>query len=202
MNPCQELLKIIEPAYAPCPHFSGACQSLRWDPDQGHVPRGFVGATNRPEDVRLVLVFAEPGDPHVARRESLATSLKYTFECMRNGTDQFHRNVRLILDLCFPAESFESQLTKTWMTESVLCSAPLEGGSVVASAWRTCSATYLKPQLNVLTNAVVAALGAKAQKRLSSIGIRFIAAAAAAPPGCNFKGARESWQAIADAVRR
>jgi len=201
MKPCQELLKIIEPAYAPCLHFSGACRSLRWDPEKGHIPRGFIGATGRPEDVRLVLVFAEPGNPHLERNESFDSALDYTFECMRNGKDQFHRNVRLILDLCFPGESFESQMAKTWMTESLLCSAPIESGSVAASAWRACSSTYLKPQLDLLTGAVVAALGSKAQSRISSIGIPFMAAAAAAPPGCNFKGARESWQGIADAVR-
>lgn len=201
MKPCPELLKVIEPAYAPCVHFGGACSSLRWDPDKGHIPRGFLGATSGLAAVKLVLVFAEPGDPHIEQEESYASTYEYSLQCMRGGKDQFHRNVRLILDLCFPDESIEAQMEKTWMTESLLCSAPKESGAVAASAWRACTSSYLKPQLELLSHAVVAALGSKASSRISSIGVPFIAAAAAAPPGCNFKGSRESWQRVADAVR-
>jgi hypothetical protein len=201
MKPCHELMKIIDPAYAPCVYFKGACQSLRWAPECGHIPRGYLGATGSLEEVRLVLVFAEPGDPHDSkRRETMSTSLEYTYQCMKNGTDRFHRNVRLILDLCFPEDPFDAQLRKTWMTESLLCSAPKESGAVTATAWRTCSATYLKPQLALLPNAVVVALGAKARTRLASLGVPYMEAAAAAPPGCNFKGAVESWHKVAAAL--
>jgi len=96
-------------------------------------------------------------------------------------------------------------MKKTWMTESVLCAAPQEGGRVATSAWRACTDTYLKPQLELLhkkNNAVVAALGKKAAERIDSIGgIQFIPAFAAAPPGCNRIGAMESWKKIADAVQ-
>lgn len=202
MRPCRELLEIIKPAYAPCRNFSGSCVSLSWAPDQGHVPRGFLGATGRLGEVELVLVFAEPGDPHSAEKhETMTKALEYTHECMKSGTDLFHRNVRVILDLCFPGDSFDMQLRKTWMTESLLCSAPKESGSVAASAWRACSMTYLRPQLEVLPQALVVALGNKAQKRLNSLGITFFAAGAAAPPGCNFSGARESWSQAAEALR-
>jgi uracil-DNA glycosylase len=121
----------------------------------------------------------------------------YTYQCMKNGTDLFHRNVRKILDMCFPGESFDVQMQKTWMTESLLCSAPKESGAVAASAWRACSTCYLKPQINLLPKAVVVALGSKAQTRLKSLDIPFLKAGAAAPPGCNFKGVKESWQEAA-----
>ncbi|MCP2067584.1 UNVERIFIED_ORG: hypothetical protein J2Y84_002910 [Pseudomonas reinekei] len=198
MKPFGELLSIVEPAYAPCSNFTGACSSLAWAPEKGHVPRGFLGATGTAGEVELVLVFAEPGDPHFTdRHETMETALEYTYQCMKNGTDLFHRNVRYILDLCFPEEPFDCQLRKTWMTESLLCSAPKEGGSVKASAWRACSACYLNPQLELLSQALVVALGSKAQSRLKSIGIPFFAAGAAAPPGCNFSGARNSWRLAA-----
>lgn len=202
MKPCKELLDIIEPAYAPCCNFAGACNSLIWAPERGFVPRGFLGATGSASEVELVLVFAEPGDPHYTEvHETMDTALEYTYQCMRFGTDLFHRNVRHILNLCFPEDPFDSQLRKTWMTESLLCSAPEEGGSVKASSWRACSARYLKPQLDVLSQAFVVALGRKAQSRLKSIGIPFFEAGAAAPPGCNFPGARDSWRQAAMTLR-
>ena len=35
---------------------------MQWQPESGHVPRGFCGETGKPSDVRLVLMVAEPGD--------------------------------------------------------------------------------------------------------------------------------------------
>ncbi|MDH4560644.1 hypothetical protein E8F06_06530 [Pseudomonas sp. BN411] len=121
---------------------------------------------------------------------------------MRDGKDLFHRNVRWILDQCFPSLTFDEQLRKVWMTESVLCSASIEGGNVPASAWRACTASYLKPQIALFSRALVVALGNKAQSRLKSIAVPYLPAAAAAPPGCNFKGSRESWGAIAQELSR
>ena len=44
MKPAQELLSIFSQAY-PCSNFSGICQSMRWNPEDGHIPRGFMGTT-------------------------------------------------------------------------------------------------------------------------------------------------------------
>ena len=88
MTPCKELLEIIEPAYAPCSNFAGACNSLIWAPERGLVPRGFLGATGSASEVELVLVFAEPGDPHYTEmHETMDASLEYTYQCMKLGTD-------------------------------------------------------------------------------------------------------------------
>lgn len=201
MRPCRDIINTLLPAY-PCHNFKGPCLSMVWAPQSGHVPRGFLGATSRVEDVELVLVFAEPGDPHDGETHSgLESAVAHTYSCMRSGQDQFHRNVRQILDMCFPDLTFDQQLEKAWLTESVLCSARKECGSVPSSAWRACSLDYLKPQLSRFSGAVVAALGAKASARLDAIGIPHIKAKAAAPPGCNQRDAFESWKAIADAVR-
>lgn len=175
---------------------------MTWNPTTGHVPRGYFGATGEIHEVELVLVFAEPGDPH--GRESYRPSdaveetSSYTASCFKDGTDYFHRNMRMILDWCWPNLTFDEQMRKTWVTESVLCSAVVETGPVPAKVWRACRDAYLDKQLDLFDNAVVVALGSKAAQRLK--GRAFIRATSAAPPGCNHKGARESWQKIAEAV--
>src|SRR5437763_10943031 len=68
------LANILLPAYGPCPEFATACKEMRWNPDAGHVPRGFLGACGELSEVELLLVFAEPGDPHVGERHSGLTS--------------------------------------------------------------------------------------------------------------------------------
>ncbi len=192
------LANLLAPAYAPCSAFSGPCHEMRWSPSQGHVPRGFLGATGTLEDIELVLVFAEPGDPHEDEiHEGLTSAFRYATRAFEAGIDQFHRNVRAILDSCWPGLSFDKQMKKVWMTESVLCSATKEGGSVSTVAARECGRRYLAAQLVLLPHAVVVALGRKAQKRLRAIGFtRFLPASAVAPPGCNFLGAQESWDRI------
>jgi hypothetical protein len=191
---------VLNPAFEPCAGFAGACSSLKWKPEVGHCPRGFLGATGDLADVELVLVFAEPGDPHPSEKHdgSIDSPLKYAEKCFTEGRDLFHRNVRYVLDLCFPGETIEKQLRKAWLTESVLCSAAKEGGHVPVAASRNCSARYLVPQLNLLPKAFVAAMGAKAQRRLVEAGAtNFFAAAAVAPPGASRPEAKASWLALA-----
>jgi hypothetical protein len=199
MNPA--LLAVLEPAYRPCAHFSGACSAMRWAPEQGHVPRGFCGATGALEDVRLVLVMAEPGNPHAAERHTgIRSAMEYTEHAFRTGADKFHRNVRALLDLCFTGLSFDEQIRRTWITESVLCSASREGASVPAASWRACGTSFLRAQLSLMPDAVVVALGAKARDRLATLGVAAIDAGAAAPPGCNHPNARAMWSLIASKV--
>jgi hypothetical protein len=204
----RRIAQLLLPAYAPCAGFSGSCKTImRWAPERGHVPRGFCGCSDDPSKVRLVLVVAEPGDPHVDEAHSVSpasavivSAYDYAYRYFRDGKDQFHRNIRRILDLCFPDISFDQQMAVTWITESVLCSAAVEGGHVPEQAVRECRLRYLEPQLRLFPNAVVVALGGKARSRLRGVpGV--IPAVAAAPPGCNGKGAEESWRAAAAIVR-
>ena len=204
-TPNDKVLRVLAPAYAPCAGFANGCSSMRWAPERGHVPRGICGATGAPEDVRLVLVCAEPGDPHERESHSTTSPLEsvceYGYRCFRDGKDLFHGNIRTILDMCFPGLSFEAQMEFMWFTESVLCSAAVECGGVPAGVARECRTRFLEPQLALFPNAVVAALGAKARDRLRGVpGV--IPAIAAAPPGCNRRDAKASWQAIADRVLR
>ncbi len=188
-EPNAALKAIFLPAFAPCDSFGRDCSTMGWDPARGHIPRGFFGATGDLEDVRLVLVCAEPGDPHPSEshsgdspEEMFRSAYDYAYDCFKAGTDLFHRNVRLILNLCFPGTTFDEQMRHAWVTESVLCSARIEGGNVPTVTARACRARYLERQLELLPNAVVVALGAKARDRLAGYKREVLAATAAAPP--------------------
>jgi len=195
---------VLLPAYAPCPEFGRACTEMRWQPKTGHVPRGFLGASGALNEVELVLVFAEPGDPQEGESHTgLESAYEYATFSFETGKDQFHRNVRHVLDSCWPELSFEQQMHKVWLTDSVLCSARKECGPVSAGASRACGNRYLRAQLELFPGALVAALGGKAQERLRALGFTsFISAYAAAPPGCNRREAQASWDQIPLELRR
>lgn len=207
MRPAPALAAILAPAYAPCPALESTCgcKAVRWEPGAGHVPRGSCGAVGTPEEVQLVLVCAEPGDPHEAEShaedgspEGRFTSVtRYAWDCFSTGKDLFHRNVRELLNCCWPGLSFEAQMRKTWITDSVLCSASKEGGPVSGRIERECATRFLVPQLKQFPGAVIVALGRKAERRLARAGITgFEFALSVAPPGCNRAAARESWARI------
>ena len=215
--PAIELLDLLQPAYDPCAGFSASCAGIaKWAPESGHLPRGYLGATARLDDVDLILLVAEPGDPHAttalrprASRTSLAAeTVADTYRCFLEGTDPFHRNVRTILDLIFPGTPFETQLTRTWITNTYLCSAPSEAGSVPAAAEKYCAETYLRGMLALLPGRPIIALGAKAKRRvlrlrqsIPDLDARVVTAYAAAPPGANRHGARASWHSAANMAR-
>jgi hypothetical protein len=94
--------------------------------------------------------------------------------------------------------SVEEQFSKVWMTEAVLCSAKKEGGHVPAAVVRKCASKYLAAQLGLLRNALVVPMGGKARYALDCLGFTDYLhdIYAAAPPGCNTKKARESWDRI------
>ena len=194
---------ILAPAYKPCPGFLSSCNEMRWQPGNGHVPRGFTGASGELDEIELILIFAEPGDPHEHETHSnMNSAYDYATECFKHGKDLFHRNVRFILDKCWPDLNFDQQMRKVWLTDSVLCSAKVECGSVSSSASHECVKRYLIPQLQLLPNALVVALGNKAQNRLKAAGyFNFRSAVAAAPPGCNRRNARTSWEQIATEIK-
>ena len=210
-TPNEKLVEILRPAYRPCPGFKGACKcTAKWKPNAGHVPRGFIGALGRLNEVKVVLLVNEPGDPH-SRNDAdlkeayrgpnkLEQTCEYTFRVLNYGTDPFHRNLKYMLSRLFPGLSLKSQLKKAWVTETYLCSAPKEGASIPTKAEKECASRYLARQLELLDGLPVIALGGKAYKRAKRIpGVRNLKKAyAVAPPGCNFKPARPSWDAAAE----
>jgi hypothetical protein len=182
---------------------------MRWIPESGHAPRGFCGALGKLGEVELVLIVAEPGDPHDLESYSSAASspelleeiCRYVYGCFESGKDYFHKNVRYILDQCWPGMPFAEQMRRTWITESTLCSAQKEGGTIPVSVNRFCADSYLSKQLALLPQAAIVTLGGKARDRIRHLRYRTIAVSAVAPPGCNFAGARESWDQVAIEVR-
>lgn len=140
MLPHPTVLTVLDAAYQPCPGFGTVCTKMRWAPGSGHVPRGFAGAFGSPDRVRLVLVTAEPGDPYPwetyptgpAPRNILEAACASVFRALETGNDLYHKNLRYILDGCFPGMPFRKQFERVWITDSVLCSAPREGSNVPA----------------------------------------------------------------------
>jgi hypothetical protein len=116
--------RFLLPAYAPCPNFGGACAGVaRWCPGKGHVPRGFLGALGCLDEIELVLVAAEPGNPLEGETyegtdpddflDRCAEEAYRDFDQAFRDSDRnkdFHRNIRRwILDKCFPNLDFYHQ---------------------------------------------------------------------------------------------
>lgn len=207
--PCPELVEVLAPAYR-CRQFDEACAgNARWDPSAGFVPRGFIGALGRLRDVRLVLLLAEPGNglpgethPFDGDPRALIEDLgRYVFEQFDRRPTLFHRNIRYILDQCWPGTSLREQLTRTWVTETYLCSAVGSTAPVPLRSWTACRRTYLEPQLELLCDRVIVALGGKAWQRAPTSTL-IHRAFSPAPPGCNQRGARASWDAVGALVRQ
>jgi len=83
----------------------------------------------------------------------------------------YHGQLSKLLHECWPGASLEETLRKTFLTNSVLCSAVKSGGYHCREVERACCATYLKPTLDALPRAFVLALGKKAARRLRQTGV-------------------------------
>ena len=207
-TPAREIIEILQAAYEPCPAFKGACNGIAtWNPGAGHVPRGFIGALGATDEVKVVILVAEPGDPHLAEsyegQDRLGQTCRNTFRVLNEGTDLYHRNLRYLLDSLFPGLKLRDQLRQVWITETYLCSAPEEAGRVPSSAENECVSRYLARQLEVFRGLPVIALGTKAYARANRIpGVRNVRKAySVAPPGCNRRTARPSWDDAATWAR-
>lgn len=213
--PNPALLEVLAPAYGPCLHFcsqGGRCKEAVWSPAVGHVPRGFLGATGSLEDVRLVMVFAEPGHPYAEMDFSHATTPAALIDACtahsasrRNGANQygstqdlFHRNTEWFIEQCFPGASAAEKSRRVWQTEARLCSVTNEIGKSDSSP---CAETYLTRQFALLPHATWVAFGGKAQRAMRRLRLPHMAAYALAPPGCNHTPARPSWEAAIAKVR-
>ena len=208
MRPNKELVKILERAYS-CSSFYGTCKSACWNPEAGFIPRGYLGATNTIEDVEVVFVLAEPGDPHsdecyesfVEPVDYIDTTCQQTFMCLKEKRDHFHKNLRFILDQFFPGVDFIDQISRSWITQSVLCSASVESGNVPIAVSRECRSQFLDTQLKLFPNATKVALGSKARERLKYYP-SILVGGHPAPPGCNHHGVRQQWLSIANQFRK
>ena len=206
--PSPELREILTSSYNPCPGFQGSCKGIAtWNPEKGHVPRGFLGALGSLDEVQVVILVAEPGDPLPQESfefndELMAQTCRHTFKLLQTAHLDYFRNLRFLLDRIFPKMDLEQQLRKTWITETYLCSAPKTTQNVPIRAERGCANRFLVKQLELLTGRPTIALGGKAQKRARPYVPDLIEAYAVARPGSNHKPARPSWELAAKEARR
>lgn len=214
-RPCDELVEVLAPAFAPCAMLGRACtDSAKLDPTNGYVPRGFIGALGSLEDVEVVIIVAEPGDPLEGQRHDykgdpvldIDTVCEEAYRVLDNPVGrgrQFHRNVRHLLDLIYPRMPLPDQLRRVWITESVLCSAPVESGNIPREIEDACVDRYLAPQLALLPERPHVPFGNKARNRADRHGLaggtpRFVALA---PPGARRESREEAARWIRDALR-
>lgn len=211
-QPAPELIEVLEPAYGPCPEFRGACSNVAcWKPEAGHVPRGYLGATGTLDEVEIVLLINEPGNPIPGDTFQVGSDfiVRASANTLRNYQDKskpLHTNMRYFLDLVFPKQSLVQQLRRTWVTETYLCSAPEAGANVRAQPEKACAEHYLARQLCLFPGRPVVAFGTKAQRRVNRVAKlvprlqdRLIAAQAAAPR--HYNSARQSWHEAAQRAR-
>jgi hypothetical protein len=156
----------------------------------------------------LVLVSAQPGSPYEGERhdghnsphEYANSAYGYSTRVLLDSKKPFQRNVRHLLDLCWPDTPFDKQLRAVWLTQSVLCTPRKQ---VSRRVCETCGERYLRAQLALFPNALVVALGNDPRDRLRAIGVTdFLAVAAVGPPEGNKRRARESWRQIPMELRR
>ncbi len=125
---------------------------------------------------------------------------EFQYETYKTSKDRFHKKLRELIDLFWPGTEFDEQMRHTWITDSVLCSARSEGASVQSGVAGACRSKYLEKQLKLFPNAMIVALGGKAQRRLEGWP-DVVCAYSVAPPGCNYKTARRSWDDAAKQFR-
>ena len=224
--PCPELKEILLRAFSPSDSHAGYClHDAPWIPEAGHVPRGFVGALGSLDEVELVLVTAEPGNPAkrkyrgapadekysvsfpLDRLGLMAQTCEYTFVAYEKWNDRFHAKTREILNQCFGEVGLAAQLRRAWLVDAYLCSAPVSGGQVPKQTWMPCARDFLCPQLRLLqekgSNPLIVALGGKASERVRYCGVDFVSAY---HPSYRYplkqKEAQQSWDDICNADER
>ena len=93
--PFSELSEIMQKAYNPCGKFDLVKQGSKynnleraessvcvadWNPKEGYIPRGFIGATGDKTDVEAVLICIKPDKPHANEKYSPDLKSKKMFK--------------------------------------------------------------------------------------------------------------------------
>ena len=208
IGPHPELIDVLRHAYLPCSNIDvcdGVCPEAKWRPAEGHIPRGFLGATGDLEEVELVMLCDQPGRPHKGEvydadpkadpTELLLASVQYAHKCFSACEYQFHQNARWFMKKRYSKLSFDEQLRRVWVTQSRLCS--IANGN---ERDPTCAKRYLASQIDLLPKAMVVAFGQKAQRRMRQLAkhhrtnVRWWCAPSLAPR--NLRQARLDWEEV------
>ena len=210
--PNESLVDVLLPAYC-CQRF-GQCPDAKWHPSEGHVPRGFLGATGELEDVEVIMVLAEPAKPKNKKglkesyehrdsnpKGTLEQVVEFVYGCYEMQVSRLHRNARMFLEWRYGDEvPFDAQLWRVWITEARLCSISKATADPGAEAYGLCEDRYLARQIERLPRAQVVAFGKKAERavenlwRVGRLRQNPIVAGSLASYGNRLAPARESWK--------
>ena len=210
--PNEALVDVLLPAYR-CQHF-GKCLEANWCPSKGHVPRGFLGATDALEKVEVVMVLAEPAKPKDKKglkesyehldgdpKATLEQVVEFVHGCYEQPVSRLHRNARMFLEWRYGNEMpFDAQLRRVWITEARLCSIAKTTEDPGPEAYKRCEDKYLVRQIERLPRAQVVAFGKKAERtvenlwRTGRLREKPIIAGSLASYGNRLTPARESWK--------
>ena len=173
------------------------------------------GAIGSIQDVKLVIITAEPGDPpndanyHGTAMDMLQNSFRVFSEAMERGSlnrtrkpSPFHRNMLHILEYFFSGQDLKAKLQQTWTTNAVLCTAKYSGGMHLDRVESTCANTYLVPQLALLKHTFVLVLGNKARDRLVSAGLHYDMVARHPSSRVSYTDKHNSWLSAAELFHR
>ena len=196
--PHPNLLDIMKEAY-PCakfyeqqesvPNFKTeivncqVCKEADWNPAKGFMPRSYIGATGKLEEVEAILVCISPFEPHRAVEphrgeeydpehsslEMVEANVRYVHDCIRGlqprFKSRFHIRMKEFLDKLYPNEHLNQILKKVWITQCRLCSSNSDSTDIDSVS---CMDLYLKKQLEILSDATIVVFGEQAQKAMKT----------------------------------
>lgn len=183
--------------------------NMTWNFTSGYAPRTFTGNWRTPEEVRMVLIMAEPSTPYSG--ESYSEDPETWFQqavldqptiSVINSTKPHSSRSGWFLHQCGfdPANAQETwqkvvQFNSLWLTIDT----PL--GKAPEAVTDYFGRVYLSPILRFFPNATIVAAGGKAISRVHSTKIEFVEMGALSPPGCFHTKVISRQMAVAQQVK-
>lgn len=199
----KQLLETLLPTYDPCEELQLRCKEMLYDPFSGHIPRGFYGASGELGEVQLVMILMEPTMPGgKPANGGIWSALEDAKDAYLNERSVGHQRVRRILRNSFPGLSLPKDvMRRVWITESVLCSKPETG--IRDRHVQACVTRYLVRQLELIPNAIIAAMEVETYRRVSKHAPEYKGRIMKchAPFGYR-RGWSPTWDDLAERVRR
>ena len=206
--PNKELVNILIEAYKPCENF-GICKDAKWNPEEGDIPRGFLGAIGSIEDIEAIFIIAEPSTPqetystNISNIDHMKEAVDDAYMRYSSMTSLGHKNLNRIMERIWPEIEFNDHLKKVWITESRLCSVSSPLASTSVSDRMLCAEKYLLKQLELfdLDKVKIVCFGGKSHETMDRLGVNYLKAGAIYPPGCNFPKTKKSWDNVINEIK-
>jgi hypothetical protein len=179
--------------------FKSLCEKhgLPWDSAAGYEPRGYNGPP--PENVRLLVLMAEPGAITQTEAQNLRPAISH--DAWTKGFDlnyqehYWRKNLQKLCHYVWP-ESTEDNMYE-YLGKSNTFWMSLRPGSQTSPIRREpldyFERKYLTRFLTLFPNAVILAAGGKAQERLRRVDAEFESCSAFTKPESNKPRALDSW---------